>query len=90
MSLNPNMGGEVRCDAESEEAQADSECTDDPAELDASLQHEEVEDAEDEHKHGCFGEERRAAPGSDDCQIEQRGLRFQSLGAALCCGLRLR
>ena len=85
MSLNPDMSGEVCCDAESEQAQADGECADDPTELDASLQHEEVEDAEDEHKHRGFCEECRAAPCSDDCQIEQRGMRLESFRAALCC-----
>jgi len=72
MSLNPEMGSEVGCDAEGKQAQADGECTDDPTKLDAALQHKEVEDAEDEHQDSRFREERRAAPGSDDCQRSSR------------------
>lgn len=90
MGFHPAVGCEVRCHAEGKQAEADGEGADDPTELDAALQHKEVEDAEDQHKHGCFREERRAATGGDNCQIEERGVGMGSFGAAFSCALRQR
>lgn len=73
MRLDPAVGGKVHGDAGGEEADADAEGTDDPAQLDAALEHEVVEDAEDQDKHGGFREESRAAAGGDDREIEETG-----------------
>ena len=71
MSFDPAVGGEVHGDAGGEEADADAEGTDDPAQLDAALEHEVVEDAEDQDKHGGFRKESGTAAGGDDRQIEE-------------------
>jgi len=73
MSFDPAMGGEVHGDAGGEEADADAKGADDPAQFDAALEHEVVEDAEDQDKHGGFREESRAAAGGNDREIEETG-----------------
>ncbi len=72
MRPDPALGDEVHGDAAGQEEDADGEGADDPGELDAALEHEVVEDAEDEDEDGGFGEERRAALGGDHDEIEQR------------------
>jgi hypothetical protein len=74
MSLNPAVRTKVGGDAGGQEAEADAESADDPVELDAALEHEEVEDAEDEDQNGCFRAEGGAAARGDDDQIEERGV----------------
>ena len=72
MSLDPAVGTEVGGDAGGEEAERDGECADDPGELDASLEDEEVEDAEDEDEDGGLGEEAGAAASGDDDEFDER------------------
>lgn len=73
MSPDPAMGTDVRDNAGSEEADGEGEGGAQPAELDAALDQEEVEDAEDEDQNGGLGKEGRAAAGGDGDQIEVRG-----------------
>lgn len=73
MRLDPPMGAEVHGDAGAEQTEGDGERSDDPAEIDAALEDEEVEDAEDEHEHRRLGEERGATSRGNDRQVEQRG-----------------
>ena len=93
MGLDPAVGAEIHGDAGGQQEQRDSQCPGDPGELDSALEDEEVEDAEDEDQHGCFGEEGRAAPGGDDGQIEQRGgtlrdwILFASWDEGQACGV---
>ena len=98
MGLDPAMGGEVHGDAGGKQEERDGQCAGDPSEVDAVLEDEEVEDAEDENEHRCFGEERGATPGGDEGQIEQRvglagGWLAEGIGAAgsnqaEACGVR--
>jgi hypothetical protein len=71
MGLDPAVGGEVHGDAGGEEQQRDGKRACDPGELDASAEHEVVEDAEDEDEDGGLGEEGGAAAAGDDHQVEQ-------------------
>jgi hypothetical protein len=64
------MGGEVHGDAGGEQAEGDGESAHDPRKLDASFEHEVVEDAEDENEHGGLCKEGRAAPTGDEDEIE--------------------
>jgi hypothetical protein len=73
MRLDPAMGAEVHGDAGAEQAEGDGERSDDPIEIDAALEDEEVQDAEDEHEHGRLGEECGATPSGDHRQVEERG-----------------
>ena len=66
MSLDPAAGAEVRGDAGGEEAERDGESADNPGELDATAQHDGIQNAEDEDENGRFGEEGRAAARRDD------------------------
>ena len=71
MGLHPAVGGEVHDDAGGEEAEGDGERANDPGELDAALEHEVVEDAEDEDEDGGLGEEGRAAAGGDEDELDE-------------------
>ena len=73
MCLNPAMGAKVHGDAGGEQNERDAERTGNPFDLDAALQDEEVQDAEDEHQDRRLGEEGRTASARDDSQNEQRG-----------------
>ena len=73
MGFDPVVGGEVGGDAGGEEGEACADGEEDPGELDAALEHEVVEEAEDQDEHGCFGEEGGAAAAGDDQEIETRG-----------------
>ena len=53
-----------------------AEGADDPAELHTALEHEPVEQGQDEDQNRCLGEERRTAMRGDGDQIEERGGRF--------------
>lgn len=82
--VQPALGSEVHSDAGSEEAEGDGERADDPGELDASLEHEVVEDAEDEDEDGGLSEEGRAAPAGDESQVKPAaGGRFAGLSDGL-------
>jgi hypothetical protein len=70
MGPDPALGGEVHGDAGGEEAEGDGEGAEDPGELDAALEHEVVEDAEDQDQDGGFGEEGRQAAAGDADQLE--------------------
>jgi len=69
MGFDPVVGGEVRGDAGGEEGERGADGEEDPGELDAALEHEVVEEAEDQDEHGCFGEERRAPTAGDDDEV---------------------
>ena len=71
MRLDPAVGAEVHGDAGGEQAEGDGEGADDPGELDAALEHEVVEDAEDEDEDGGLGEEGRAAARGDDGEFDE-------------------
>ncbi len=70
MGFDPVVGGEVRGDAGGEEGEAGADGEEDPDELNAALEHEVVEEAEDQDEHGCLGEEGGAAARSDDQEVE--------------------
>ena len=70
MGFDPVVGGEVRGDAGGEEGERGADGEEDPRELDAALEHEVVEEAEDQDEHGCFGEEGGAAASGDDQEVE--------------------
>lgn len=84
MSVLPAMGGEVRGDAGGEEADGDRESADDPGELDASFEHEVIEDTEDENEHGSLCKEGRAAAAGDEDQVDP------AVGFLRDCGFCLR
>lgn len=69
MGFNPVMGGEIRGDAGGEEGERGADGEEDPGELDAALEHEVVEQAEDQDKHGGFREEGGAAASGDDHEV---------------------
>ncbi len=73
MGFDPVVGGEVRSDAGGEEGERGADGEENPGELDAALEHEVVEEAEDQDEHGCLGEEGRAAAAGDDQEVETRG-----------------
>jgi len=73
MGFDPVVGGEVRGDAGGEEGERGADGEEDPSEFDAALEHEVVEEAEDQDEHGCFGEEGGAAASGDDHEVETRG-----------------
>jgi len=73
MGFDPVVGGEVGGDAGGEEGERGADGQEDPGELDAALEHEVVEEAEDQDEHGGFGEEGGAATAGDDHEIEARG-----------------
>jgi len=73
MGFDPVVGGEVGGDAGGEEGERGADGQEDPGELDAALEHEVVEEAEDQDEHGGFGEEGGAATAGDDQEIEARG-----------------
>ncbi len=83
MGPHPAVSAEVHGDAGGEQRYADAQRAGDPGQLDAALQDEEVQYAEDQHEHSRFGEERRTAPGGDDGQIDQRGSRTVRILLAL-------
>lgn len=68
-------GGEVGCDARRQQKQAEGEGPDGPVALEMALEHEAIEQGQDQDQHGGFGEEGGAAMGGDRDQIEEgRGL----------------
>ena len=69
----PAAGGELGRDAGGEQQEADGEGADDPAELHPALEHEPVEQGQDEDQHCCLGEEGGAAMGGDRDQVVERG-----------------
>lgn len=69
MRFGPAVSGEVRGDAGGEEGEAGADGKEDPGELDAALEHEVVEEAEDQDEHGGFCEEGRAAAAGDDDEV---------------------
>lgn len=70
MGLNPALRGEIHGDAGGQEADRDRERAEDPGKLDPPLEHEVVEDAEDEDEHSSLRKEGRAAAAGDEDQIE--------------------
>ncbi len=92
MSFDPALGAEVRGNAGGEQAKRDGESADNPGKLDATAQHEVIEDAEDKDQNGCFRQEGRAAARGDDGQLHQPG-RLSGAGAVfgnqVQIGLRL-
>jgi hypothetical protein len=68
--FGPALGGKIRGDAGGEEPGGDSERADDPRQLDAALEHEVVQDAEDEDKDGGLRKEAGAAARGDEQQRE--------------------
>jgi len=71
MRFHPAVGGEVHNNAGGQEAERDGQCADDPGKLDAALEHEVVEDAEDQDQHGGFREEGGAAAGGYDGELKE-------------------
>ena len=69
MRFGPAVSGEVCGDAGGEEAEAGADGKEDPEELDAALEHEVDEEAEDQDEHGGFCEEGRAAAAGDDDEV---------------------
>lgn len=73
------MGAKVHGDTGGEQAQADGQRACDPGEVDATLQDEEVQNAEDQYQHRRLCKERGAAPRADDGKINQRRRRLTSI-----------
>ena len=69
MRFGPAVSGEVCGDAGGEEGEAGADGKEDPGELDAALEHEVVEEAEDQDEDGGFGEEGRATTAGDDQEV---------------------
>lgn len=72
MALEPATSGEFGGYACAEERQADGEGADDPAHLHATLEHEPVEQGQNEDEDRCLGEEGGAAMSGDGEQVEER------------------
>jgi hypothetical protein len=72
VALEPAAGREVRDDAGDEKREADGEGADDPVELHPALEHEPVEQGENQYEYRRFSEERGTARGSDGDQVEER------------------
>ena len=73
MALEPAAGGELRDDAGDQKRDADGEGADDPVELHAALEHEPVEQGQDQDEDRRLCEERRTARCGDGDQVEERG-----------------
>jgi len=71
--FEPAARGEVGGNAGDEQEGADGEGADHPAGLEASLEHEAVEQGEHQDQNGGFGEEGAAAVCGDGEEIEEGG-----------------
>ena len=69
VGFDPMVGDEIGGDAGGEEGERGADGKEDPGELDAALEHEVVEEAEDQDEHGCLGEEGGAAASGDDQEV---------------------
>jgi hypothetical protein len=65
VGFRPAASGELGGDAGGEEHQTDGEGAEDPSQLHAALEHEPVEQGQDQDKNRCLGEERGAAMRGD-------------------------
>src|SRR5580704_7822237 len=70
MRLNPAMGGKVHQDRDGQQDEGDRQRAHDPLKFDPALEHQVVENTEDEHEHGGLGEKCRAAPGHNCNEVE--------------------
>ena len=90
MGFDPVVGGEVGGDAGGEQGKRGADGEEDPGEFDAALEHEVVEEAEDQDEHGGFCEEGRAAAAGDDGKLEQargRRLHLDEVCGFCCFGM---
>ena len=72
MSFEPATGREVHEDTGRQKRDADGEGADDPVELHTALQHEPVEQGQDEDQNRRFRKERRTARGCDGDEVQER------------------
>lgn len=70
MCSKPAAGTELCGDAGGKQKDADGEGAGDPAAFDPALEHEKVENAEDEDEDGSLCEEGRATAGGDGEQLK--------------------
>ncbi len=73
VTLEPAAGRELRKNAGDQQGYADGEGADDPVQLDATFEHEPVEESQHKNQNGRLGKERGATMGCDRDQIEERG-----------------
>ena len=89
MALKPAPGREVRGDAGGQQHEAEGDGDDDPARFEMPLEHEAVEQGEDEDQDGGLGEEARTAMGADGDEVYkwragERGGGWSGFAAAAC------
>ena len=72
MAFEPAAGREVHEDTGRQKRDADGEGADDPVELHTALQHEPVEQGQDEDQNRRFRKERRTARGCDGDEVQER------------------
>ena len=72
MTLEPAPRREVHEDAGCQQGEADGEGADDPVELHSPLEHEPVEQGQNEDQNRRFGKERGTAWGCDGDEVEER------------------
>jgi hypothetical protein len=73
VGAEPAARGELGGDAGGEQQEADREGADDPVQLHTALEHEPVEQGQDEDEHGGFGEEGATAVRGDGDEVEAGG-----------------
>ncbi len=73
MVLEPAAGREVGCDAGGQQDEAEADGSDDPARLESALEHEAIEEGQNEDQNGRLGKEGRTTMRRDGDQIEERG-----------------
>jgi len=89
MGFEPAARGELGRNAGGEQQKADREGAEDPVDLHAALEHEAVEQGEDEDQDGGLGEEARTAMGADGDEVYkwragERGGGWSGFAAAAC------
>jgi len=73
MALKPAPGREVRGDAGGQQHEAEGDGDDDPARFEMPLEHEAVEQGQDEDQNSRLGKEGRTTMRGDGDQIGERG-----------------
>jgi hypothetical protein len=73
VALEPAAGRKIGDDAGGEQNEAEGDGADDPERLEMALEHEAVEEGQDEDQNRRLGKERRTTMRRDGDQIEERG-----------------
>src|ERR1700761_8858804 len=70
MRLNPAMGSKVHEDRHGQQEQRDRQRADDPLKFDPAIEHQVVENSEDQHEHRSLRKEGGATPRHDRNEVE--------------------